>query len=369
MNEEEQGLDQLTGKVVSDHEVLGDYQYVRSRQFQKLDWRDGRSWAAAPLSVFQVENVLVGPFCIPFDLQRRLAFRNHFYEDGGWFPVGPLVGGDTYRHRRRPGPKLEGPLLLLGGAPDLNYYHWLLSWCSRLAVVELLAPELLLDSSLPILIDARAQREPFLTHIRSFGISDSRMVWTGCDYDYEVKDAFLVTLPSQNDYHPEVLRSLSDRLIASAGANRRGHRRRRLWISREQFDAPKRRVANIAELEHVLVGAGLERVSLERMSASEQIEMFADAELVVGVHGAGLANMIFCPADCRLLIIEKPFNVGFGLAQTFTVLAEACKLRHEVLVADVDIRPGTDYRDLVNAHHQDVVVDPEELSTLLRRLL
>ncbi|WP_174300512.1 DUF563 domain-containing protein [Caulobacter sp. S45] len=368
MNDEREHRVELTGKVVSDYEVLAQYSYASSRQFRKFDWRPGRSCELAPLSVFQVEQALIGPFCIPFDLQRRLVFRNHFYEDGSWFPVDALVRRDTYQHLRRPGPKLQGPALLLGGAPDLNYFHWLLSWFARLAIVELLAPELLLDSSLPVLIDSRAQREPFLAHLGSFGVTGDRLVWIDPDQDYEVEDAFLVTLPSQNEYHPDVLRSLSARLIASVGANRRGRRRPRLWISREQL-SPKRRVANMADLEGVLDSAGLERANLEHMSASEQIEMFAEAELVVGVHGAGLANMIFCPADCRLLIIEKPFNVFLGLARTFTVLAEACELRHEVLVADVDVQLDTDYNDMLNAHNQDVVIDPDQLAAALRRLI
>ena len=369
MNYEQDRGVELTGNVVSDYEVLNAYSYSNSRQFRRFDWRPGRNCELAPLSVFRVEQALIGPFCIPFDLRRRLVFRNHFYEDGSWFPVDALVRRDAYQHQRRPGPKLDGPVLLLGGAPDLNHFHWLLSWFARLAIVDILAPHLLRDPNLPVLIDSRAQREPFLTHVRSFGVADDRLVWIDPDHDYEVEDAFLVTLPSQNEYHPEVLRTLAGRLIAGAGANRGGRRRRRLWVSRERLPPPKRRVSNMADLQGVLDSAGLEQVNLEDMSASQQIAMFAEAELVVGVHGAGLANMIFCPPDCRLLIIEKPFNAFIGLARTFTVLAEACELRHEVLVADVDVRPDTDYIDMLNAHNQDVVIDPGQLADALRRLI
>ena len=370
MDDQSQTSAQLTGTVVNDHEVLSDYSQVWSRAFSKLEWPLGARSVEGALSILQVEHALLGPFCIPIDLRRRLAFKNHFYENGSvLFPVHDLVGAETFRHHPRPGPKLDGPIVVLGGPIDLNYYHWLFSWCSRLAIMRLLAPELLAERGLRFLVDVRAQREPFISHLRALGVTEDRIVWTVPDFDYEINAAILVTLPSQNAYHVEVLQALSRALVAGMGADgRRSGRRRRIWIGREQLAPPKRRIANMADLQPVLARFKMEYVVLEGLDPAAQIALFAEAELVVGVHGAGLANMIFCPPDCRILIIEKAFNVGLGLARTFSVLAQACGLSHDVTVVDVHVEPGVDYASMFNAHHQDVVVAPEKLSDALARL-
>lgn len=64
-----------------------------------------------------------------------------------------------------------------------------------------------------------------------------------------------------------------------------------IFISRE--DADRRHIVNRDEFLDGVSQLGFEKYTLADMSVSEQINLFANADCVVGTHGAGLANTIF----------------------------------------------------------------------------
>jgi glycosyl transferase family 61 len=76
--------------------------------------------------------------------------------------------------------------------------------------------------------------------------------------------------------------------------------RRRLYISRAGAKRG-RPVANEREIEKVLSSRGFETVRLEELSVREQAELFASAEVVVGPHGAGFANLVFCQPGAKIV--------------------------------------------------------------------
>lgn len=76
-------------------------------------------------------------------------------------------------------------------------------------------------------------------------------------------------------------------------------RRRRLYITRR--DAQMRRVENEAEVVAALLPFGFETVELEGMAVTEQVLLFAAAEIVVGPHGAGFVNTVFSPSGSGIL--------------------------------------------------------------------
>jgi len=74
---------------------------------------------------------------------------------------------------------------------------------------------------------------------------------------------------------------------------------RKIYISRR--GVPKRAVENEEELENTLEGIGFQIVRLERLSFCKQIELMHDASVIVGMHGAGLSNMIWSRKPCRVV--------------------------------------------------------------------
>ena len=78
-------------------------------------------------------------------------------------------------------------------------------------------------------------------------------------------------------------------------------RRRRLLISRSEAAIGGRRILNEDELLEALFPWRFERCILENISIPEQVKLFRNAEMIVGAHGAGLANMLFLEEKAAIL--------------------------------------------------------------------
>ncbi len=79
---------------------------------------------------------------------------------------------------------------------------------------------------------------------------------------------------------------------------------RRLYISRA--DASARRIVNEGAFMAVAQEAGFESVILTGMTLEQQSSLFMSASHVIGVHGAGLTNIVFCPPGTQVLEMFPP---------------------------------------------------------------
>jgi hypothetical protein len=75
------------------------------------------------------------------------------------------------------------------------------------------------------------------------------------------------------------------------GLEGRARGRDRLFIART--NAPRRRLTNNAAIAALLKGHGFRTVDPGALSFAEQVETFANAEIVVGPHGAAMTNAAF----------------------------------------------------------------------------
>jgi hypothetical protein len=85
--------------------------------------------------------------------------------------------------------------------------------------------------------------------------------------------------------------------------------RRKFYIDRPE--AESRSITNAAEVSAILTAFGYERVTPGSMSLADQAALFAQASHIAGPLGAGLANILFAPAQCRVMMIDP------GLADYF----------------------------------------------------
>ena len=77
---------------------------------------------------------------------------------------------------------------------------------------------------------------------------------------------------------------------------------RRVYLSRR--DIGVRTVVNEEELEALLACFGFETIYLHGLSLFEQARLFSETEAIVGVKGAALANIVFCPAHCSVMVLS-----------------------------------------------------------------
>ncbi len=102
---------------------------------------------------------------------------------------------------------------------------------------------------------------------------------------------------------------------------------RRLYVSRS--DATKRRVTNEDEVVALLSQHGFDVIVPSALAYDSQVAAFAGASHVVGPHGAGLANIVFCRPGTRVL---EAFHPRYGTA-AYANLARNGRLDYAALVA------------------------------------
>jgi capsular polysaccharide biosynthesis protein len=134
----------------------------------------------------------------------------------------------------------------------------------------------------------------------------------------------------------------------------------RLYVTRGRRKNT-RRVENEAEVIEALAPFGFETVDPGTLSSAEQVRLFAEAEVVVGAHGAALTNLVFCPEGAAVIELFPPDYVNV----CYWALASAVgSLRYRYLVGDGRHRRN---RPMVGVA-SDVRVDPTQIVRLLDQL-
>lgn len=123
------------------------------------------------------------------------------------------------------------------------------------------------------------------------------------------------TAPTGN-YNKKFIHGLRSRLVLQASNETSSNR---IYISRRK--AEKRRLTNEDEVEAILRKYGFKVHYMEDYCLLDQIEIMSKANMLVGLHGAGLTNMIFMPAQSKIIEIrnygDSHNNCYFTLAAEF----------------------------------------------------
>jgi len=151
----------------------------------------------------------------------------------------------------------------------------------------------------------------------------------------------------------EWLRGLAKTVVRGAQAQRA-----RIYISRAL--ANTRRVLNEAEVIGLLAKRGFTSYRLEDMRWLDQVRLFADAEIVVGAHGAGFTNCVFSQPGTRIIEFIEPSYVY----PCFYWQALACDQEYWYLVGTTERGTIRDGR-----HGYDLTVNIDELSGVVDGLL
>jgi capsular polysaccharide biosynthesis protein len=86
--------------------------------------------------------------------------------------------------------------------------------------------------------------------------------------------------------------------------------KKKKWIYISRSDASFRKINNEISLIKKLKALGFDIIVLSEISWRNQIEIFAQAELVIGMHGAGLSNIIFSSSNTTLIEIRPDISTN-----------------------------------------------------------
>lgn len=208
-----------------------------------------------------------------------------------------------------------------------NHYMWLYTHLPRVMLAEtlglqnqILFPEKSLLSAVKLsTLDRLGYREP--QFIRA---------------DDEVIHVKHLSLLEADGFDPVLLARLRDRLVGDI----KEEVRTRLYISREKCHY--RKLRNETEVWPELEKQGFEKVFLEDLTLEQQIQKLQSADVVLGVHGAGFANMLFCRPGTRIIEIQDPDDPN----PHFYALATLAGLRYFLLHGTFDENAEPHFRDL-----------------------
>lgn len=265
----------------------------------------------------------------------------------------PPLAHPALRGPLPPAHRVEGTVLVLAAPGSDVYYHWLLDVLPRLEIARRAGfgpggvdRVLVSGASLPFQAETLAR----------LGIDPARTL-DAAAHPHVVADRLVVPSYPGRPEHPP--RWACDFLRAALLPRVDGERPARLYVTRS--DAALRRVVNEPEVREALEARGFRCVALTGMPVSEQAALFASADVVVGPHGSGLANLVFCAPGTRVVEL---FSRNF-VNPCFWSLANQVGLEYAYL-----IEPGERPPDYVDGHcsGDDMAVDVDALLELLDRL-
>jgi hypothetical protein len=234
-------------------------------------------------------------------------------------------------------------------AAGSNVGHWLFDGLLRLAVLE----EAGLARHTNLILPSRTTR--YTEMVEMLGYDSSR--YNGLEGGHWELEHLLVPsyVSMSGILRPWACRWLRNRLQVED----KPVGKRRLWVSRGR--AKWRRLLNEDEIFPLLQKMDFERIDLEDLSFRQQVDLFSQAAVVAGPHGAGLTNLIFAPHGIRVLELFAPTFVN----PVFYSMTNALAQEYYYCVGSIP-EGAAHPKGLVDLDH--FAVAPEKIERALREM-
>ena len=202
---------------------------------------------------------------------------------------------------------LDADILPLFQRKYPNYYHWLMDELPKLRAIDHYPGEVTigLEPDLPSYVTESLEYLGFTDYVHI----DETPVTADSILAVSNRTPRFVNLSYVDDEYVSWLR---ERVLDRA---RDPSRTERIYVSRENSAA--REVVNRDALLAELRKLGFESYALEERSFKDNVELFANAEIIVGPHGAGLTDIVFADdtAVVELNTLSAPQPSFYLLAQ------------------------------------------------------
>jgi capsular polysaccharide biosynthesis protein len=167
------------------------------------------------------------------------------------------------------------------------YFHWLTD-----ALTRLIALEDVVDKY-PVFLPDSYKIYPYI--VESLELLGYEYVWYSPTRRLLVKDMILPShTASPGNYNGEFLNRLRNRFIGLLGESGR-----KIFISRSK--ATQRFITNEEEVVALVLSFGFEVHIFEEYTLNKQVALMREANCLMGLHGAGLTNMLFMPPKGKII--------------------------------------------------------------------
>lgn len=230
--------------------------------------------------------------------------------------------------------------LVVNGAG--NYYHWMLQALPMLSVLrdgtDLAAVDRFLVPPL----------RPFVTEtLERAGVPLDRCVPVAAPAPVYRCERLVAATTLLHHLPPPpwatgFVRDLFASELATAAANADASDGGAMLYVRRGTDARRRVLLNEDALVAELRTVGVRDVAMDGLGVAEQAALFASARVVVAVHGAALANLVFCRPGTRVVEL-LPANASVVV---YSLLSHQLGLDHRAVVG-TEARPPRRFRSFV----------------------
>ena len=171
------------------------------------------------------------------------------------------------------------------------YFHWMTDALTRLIALEGEVEQY------PVLLPIDYKSYPYI--VESLELLGYDYVWYTSTQRVRITDLILpshTALPG--NYNGVFLNQLRQRFL---GAPRVPYRK--IFISRS--NATQRFIVNEDDVVALVLSFGFEVHFFENYSLSKQVALLSDTSCLIGIHGAGLTNMLFMPPKGTVIEIRN----------------------------------------------------------------
>ena len=201
-----------------------------------------------------------------------------------------------------------------------NYWHWIFDVLPKIAIFEkkinlnkidyLLFPEIKNRFQIETLDAFKIPQNKRISGFKYNHIYSKKII--SCDHPFNKKNI-------KND-HQKLPKWIGDwyKTIIKLNKIKRKKKMDKIYIDRSDSKNIFRTIINEEELKKFLASKSFKIVQLSKMSFLSQVKLFYNASCVVGLHGAGFANLVFCRPKTKVIEIAttmKSKNIIYYLAK------------------------------------------------------
>ena len=231
--------------------------------------------------VISPDNQLLSDVSVIID---QKSSEHSAFHDGG---IGPVQ-------------RIRGKVAVLATYAGRGYYHWMIDVLPRLELIRLANYDL--EEIDKFIVNCCITSYQIET-LKTLGIPHEKLILIQSTKHVSVEQLILPSLTNVYQSVPKWTCDFINKTFVDSGHHNKSSGRR-IYISRGI--ASRRHVSNEAALVNLLKSLGFEIVTLEQMKVSDQAQLFQSAAVVVGPHGAGLTNWVFCEPHTKVLEIMHP---------------------------------------------------------------
>ena len=267
-----------------------------------------------------------------------------------------LIKGPSFQHRnpknaditenvviQKGTPKLKKRLkgsvlsLLTGGGGNSNYWHWLFDVLPRIKILDgikkldeinfFLLPDNKKKFQKESLDLLNIPKKKIISSINFRHIVADKVI--AVDHPYVIKNDPSNEIQNIPIWIIEYLRNS----FKSKTNNKKFPKK--IYIDRRDATSNHRhlrKILNENEVKNFLLKKGYSIIALSELSFDDQVNLFSNASNIIGLHGAGFANLVFCEPGTKVLELKSK-NAGFMYAN----LAKKVSLQYnDISVRSID---------------------------------